>query len=179
MFIRLSFFPNAYLATAVSRAVSEFCHVVLRDPDLIDRIHMAAHELAENVAKYSVASPVNLEVELAENEGLHVLIIRARNSAAPERLAEVQRRLAELKATDDPAALYYHLIQESLTREGGSGLGLARIRAESGLDLDYSISGNELTVILKSAVPAPPPLGAVEEIAPSDTGFAESLRAGA
>lgn len=172
LFVRLSFAPNAYLASAVSLAVSEFCRLAFRDPDLIERVHMAAHELAENVAKYAIASPVTVDVELAENEKLHVLTIRARNTATPERLAEVQRRLAELKATTDPAALYDHLIQESLTREGGSGLGLARIRAESGLDLDYEISGNELTVILSSSLPESPPLGSVEETPPDSSGRA-------
>ncbi len=36
--------------------------------------------------------------------------------------------------------------------EGVSGLGLARVRAEGGLDVDYKIEGNELTIIAHAPV---------------------------
>jgi hypothetical protein len=162
LFIRLSFFPNEYFVSAISRLVSDFCQIGLRDLDISSRFHMAAHELAENVTKYSTKSRVSLEVELAEKDGLHTLSVRTRNHTSPDRLAEVEKRLKELKATKDPVGLYDRMIEETAPLEGVSGLGLARIRAEGGLDFDYTIEGDELTMVVQAPVPRPPPLGALD-----------------
>lgn len=159
LYICLSFFPNEYLVSAISQLVSNFCQIGLRDLDISSRFHMAAHELAENITKYSTASRVSLEVELAETGGVHTLSVRTQNQAAPERLEELEKRLEELKTTNDPVGLYDRMIEQSAPLEGVSGLGLARIRAEGGLDFDYRIDGNEVTLVVQSLVPKPPPLG--------------------
>jgi hypothetical protein len=164
LFICLSFFPSEYLVSAVSQLVSDFCQIGLRDLDVSSRFHMAAHELAENITKYSTASRVSLEVELAETDGVHTLSVRTKNQASPARLAEVEKRLEELKTTKDPVGLYDRMIEESAPLEGVSGLGLARIRAEGGLDFDYRINGNELTLVVQGPVPAPPPLGPSDRV---------------
>jgi hypothetical protein len=164
LFICLSFFPNEYLVSAVSQLVSDFCQIGLRDLDISSRFHMAAHELAENITKYSTASRVSLEVELAETDGVHTLSVRTKNEASPDRLAAVEKRLEELKTTKDPVGLYDRMIEESAPLEGVSGLGLARIRAEGGLDFDYRINGNELTLVVQAPVPAPPPLGPSDRV---------------
>ncbi len=79
--------------------------------------------------------------------------ISARNEASPERLREVERRLFELKAASDHRLKHYdELICETAMVEGVSGLGLARVRAEGGLDVDYTIEGNELTIIAHAPV---------------------------
>jgi hypothetical protein len=116
---------------------------------------MAAHELAENITKYSTTARVSLEVELSETAGVHTLSVKTRNRASPERLVEVERRLKELKSTTDPLELYDRMIEATAPLEGVSGLGLARIRAEGGMDFDYKIDGNELTLIVQAAVPKP------------------------
>jgi hypothetical protein len=163
LYVCVSFFPNEYLVSAISQLVSDFCRVGLRDLDISSRFHMAAHELAENITKYSTASRVSLEVELAEVHGVHTLSVRTCNEAAPERIVELARRLEELKTTPDPVGLYDRMIEQSAPLEGVSGLGLARIRAEGGLDFDYRIKGNEVTLVVQSLVPKPPPM------APSDS----------
>jgi hypothetical protein len=164
LFICLSFFPSEYLVSAVSQLVSDFCQIGLRDLDISSRFHMAAHELAENITKYSTASRVSLEVELSETDGVHTLSVRTKNEASPDRLAEVEKRLEELKTTKDPVGLYDRMIEESAPLEGVSGLGLARIRAEGGLDFDYRINGNELTLVVQAPVPAPPPFGPSDRV---------------
>lgn len=163
LYICLSFFPNEYLVSAISQLVSDFCQIGLRDLDISSRFHMAAHELAENITKYSTASRVSLEVELAEVGGEHTLSVRTCNQAAPDRIVELEQRLQELKTTSDPVALYDRMIEQSAPLEGVSGLGLARIRAEGGLDFDYRIEGNEVTLVVQSLVPKPPPLGPDEQ----------------
>jgi hypothetical protein len=144
--------------------VSDFCQIGLRDLDISSRFHMAAHELAENITKYSTASRVSLEVELAETGGVHTLSVRTKNQAAPDRLDELRARLEELKTTQDPMGLYDRMIEQTAPLEGVSGLGLARIRAEGGLDFDYRINGNELTLVVQAPVPAPPPLGPMDRV---------------
>lgn len=155
LFVCLSFCPSESLVSAISQLVNDFCQVGLRDLDISYRFRMAAHELAENITKYSTTSRVSLEVEFSEAAGVHMLSVRTRNETSPERLVEVERRLKELKAAPDPAELYDRMIEESAPLDGVSGLGLARIRAEGGLEFDYQISGNELTLVVQAPVPKP------------------------
>ena len=157
LFICMSFCPSEYLVSAISQLVSDFCQIGLRDLDISSRFHMAAHELAENITKYSTTSRVSLEVELSEVGGQHVLSVKTRNHASPERLVEMEKRLKELKFTEDPMGVYDRMIEETAPLEGVSGLGLARIRAEGGLDFDYKIDGNELTLVVHGPVPKPAP----------------------
>ena len=161
LFICMSFCPSEHLVSAISQLVSDFCKIGLRDLDISSRFHMAAHELAENITKYSTTSRVSLEVELSERDGVHILSVKTRNEASPERLKEVERRLQELKLTKDPVELYDRMIEQSAPLDGVSGLGLARIRAEGGLEFDYAIDGNELTLVVQAPVPKPTPPEAV------------------
>ena len=154
LFLRLAFCPSTSLVSAISRLVSDFCRQGLSDLDISSRFHMAAHELAENMTKYSSGAAVSLEVELSEQAGEHLLTLRTRNHASPERLREVSKRLAEIRAAVDPSKLYDRLIEESAPLEGVSGLGLARIRAE-GLEFDYAIRGDELTLIVQERFSKP------------------------
>ncbi|XXS67748.1 hypothetical protein WMF43_29745 [Sorangium sp. So ce131] len=146
LFLCITFFPNERMASGVLRLVSSFCSMVLDDANVSSRFYMAAHELAENITKYSCGPRVSLELALEGAESSCVMKIRARNEASPERLREVERRLLSLKTADDPVKHYDALICETAMVEGVSGLGLARVRAEGGLDVDYTIEGNELTI---------------------------------
>ena len=116
------------------------------------RFYMAAQELAENITKYSTGSNVTLQVELEEVNGEHIMRVFAKNETSPERMAEASRRLAEIKAATNPTALYDRIARECAPRDDVSGLGLARIRAEGGLELDYEINGNELTISVHAPV---------------------------
>lgn len=148
LFIRMNFHPDQSLVSAISRLVSDFSKVALCDADVSSRFYMAAHELAENMAKYSASPCVSLDLELVEAEGVPRLTMRTKNHIPPERLLELERRLSELQSAPDPVELYDRLIEETAPLKGVSGLGLARIRAE-GLELDYTIAGNELTLIVR------------------------------
>jgi hypothetical protein len=61
-----------------------------------------------------------------------------KNRAAPERMADARWRLDALAAANDPIAHYDELIRESAGRRDVSGLGLARIPAESEMELYYA-----------------------------------------
>ena len=49
-------------------------------------------------------------------------------------------------------ALYDRMIARSTTRSFGSGLGLARIRAEAEMNLSYSLRGDEVTITAEARV---------------------------
>ncbi|KYF95336.1 hypothetical protein BE20_04760 [Sorangium cellulosum] len=138
LFLCITFFPSERMATAVLRLVSSFCAMVLDDANVSSRFYMAAHELAENITKYSTGPRVSLELVMEEAESSCILKIRAR-----ERLREVERRLFALKTASDPVKHYDDLISETAMLE---------VRAEGGLDVDYKIEGNELTITAHAPV---------------------------
>lgn len=154
LFVQLAFCPTPSLVSGIARLVSDFCRTGLRDLDVTTRFHMAAHELTENIAKYSTSSRAMLEIELTETDGSRLLTLRTKNHTSRDRLVEVEKRLKELQEAVDPAQLYDRLIEETAPLEGVSGLGLARIRAE-GLSFNYTISGDELTLIVQEPLPPP------------------------
>jgi hypothetical protein len=130
----------------MSRLVSDFCQMVLEDEDTSSRFHMAAHELAENLSKYSTGSPVSLEVQLMDVGEECMMKVCAHNQTSAEKLQEVEERLVALQDAENPIQHYDRLIRETAAVPDISGLGLARIRAEGDLDVEYTIAGNELTI---------------------------------
>ena len=120
LFVSLSFTPKANLVSAISKLVADFCSVAMENADTAWLFYMAAHELAENVTKYSTSSNVSLEVEMSEREGKHVMKITSRNETTPERLRETARRLDAIKNAEDPVALYDQLVLESAPMRGVS-----------------------------------------------------------
>jgi hypothetical protein len=58
----------------------------------------------------------------------------------------------ELRAATDPIAYYDRLIRATAPVLGSSGLGLARIRAEAGLDVDCSVSGREVSIVVQATM---------------------------
>ena len=75
-----------------------------------------------------------------------------KNNALPERLTDTRQRLDALAAAQDKVAHYDAMIRESAGRRDGSGLGLARILAESEMDLRYSIDRSTLTITAEITV---------------------------
>ena len=84
--------------------------------------------------------------------GIDALGCRA-TASSPSRCSLARRTCqSELMA-------FYDRMIEGMVPRGVSGLGLARIRADAGLDLDDAIDGDELTLVVHSPVSRPPPLG--------------------
>ncbi len=75
------------------------------------------------------------------------MTITTKNRATGDRLVKVRHALDEVVNAEDPAALYNQLMRRAAKRtDGGSGLGLGRIRAEGDLSLSYSIEGDTLVI---------------------------------
>jgi hypothetical protein len=150
--IRLEFVPEMRLIWRTSRYVRDFYGNVLADPDACARVMLTAHELLENAAKYSADGVGQLEIELVERDQQTYVQIRLSNRASPESLAELRRFFDESGRTADPIALYDQMIVRTAQRTEGSGLGLARIRAEGEMALGYSVAGDRVTLVAETPV---------------------------
>ncbi len=153
MLVRLQFFPSERVVAGVARLVADSCRAVFDDVETTSRFYLATYELVENLVKYSSGTSACVELELeGQDAAVSMLTIRARNRGTPERLNAVRERLTALRSAEDPVVYYDHLIAESAPRSGTSGLGLARLRAEAELDLDFAIVGEELTVSARAPI---------------------------
>ena len=150
----LAFEPSPAFMQRVIRWLTEFCQLTLADLEMVARLRLAVSELVENVVKYGMQPNVSVEVELIERDGAPLLRLGTRNRTSPEYLERADRLLSQLKSADDPVAFYDALVRESAPRVGVSGLGLARIRAEGELDLDYKIDGDELWIWVEAPIDA-------------------------
>lgn len=150
--IRLEFVPDPRLVWRTSRYVRDFYGSVLEDADACARVMLTAHELMENSAKYSADGVGQLEVQLVERDGQAYVQIRTSNRASAESLAELRRFFDENGRTPDPIAFYDEMIARTARRSEGSGLGLARIRAEGEMVLRYSVDGDVVSVIAETPV---------------------------
>jgi hypothetical protein len=145
--IRLDFVPEMRLIWRTSRYVRDFYGNVLADPDACARVMLTAHELLENAAKYSADGHGQLDIELVDRDGQPHVRIATRNLASAERLTELRRFFDESGRTPDPIALYDQMIARTAQRTDGSGLGLARIRAEGEMDLGAEIRDATVNIL--------------------------------
>jgi hypothetical protein len=112
---------------------------------------MVAHELLENLTKYAGDGPVRLEVEVQSHQDRHQVKITSTNQASTERLAELQLILEEISETREPRATYLRYMADSVAKVEGSRLGLARIRAEGEMEIQYTLHGNEITICAQAS----------------------------
>ncbi len=145
--VRLSFsLPALQRWISPSRGyIVEILQPIFIDDDEVDRLAIATHELLENCVKYSSSDHVHFEFEVNREGDEAVANIRTTNSALLSHITELRRRIDALNAAHDPIAHYDEIIRESLI-QGGSSLGLARVRAESGVHLSYQIQKDVVVV---------------------------------
>jgi hypothetical protein len=151
--ICLTFRPNVPLISSTRRYVTDFLHAALKDEEATSRVALAVHELLENTLRYSSDGEAKLDVSLdKDNESGHPRVeVRASNRTSAAQIRDVASRIDALSTAADPMDLYVKMMIEGAHREG-SGLGLARIVAESGMDLAYEVEGDRLTICASVAV---------------------------
>jgi hypothetical protein len=152
-YFELSFSPNVRLVPTVRRFVSEFYAGALHSNETISQLAVATHELLENAVRYSTDGNTMLRVGLKRKPATDRVTIDTRNHASPSSIDVVRRLLDELAAAPDPDVYYQLLMRRSAKRTDGSGLGLGRVRAESGMDLSYAIDGCEVHVHAQAEFP--------------------------
>jgi anti-sigma regulatory factor (Ser/Thr protein kinase) len=119
----ISFAPDVEQVSVIRRFVQEYYEPILGDPDLLARLAVVVHELLENAASYSADGECQLSIGIAVNAIIH-----------------------GLGDATDPLDVYRKQLEAASQREGGSGLGLARIRGEAEMTLALDFAGNRVCV---------------------------------
>jgi hypothetical protein len=138
--------PPQAMVTPLCQSLLELCRQQL-DADAATRLRLTAHELLENIAKYSAPAACELRFELYRTpSGALYASVQTRNVPIADNLGDVEARLAALTAARDPLAHYDSIIADSAGRPAGSGLGLARIHAETEYRLQHRFEGSDLVI---------------------------------
>jgi hypothetical protein len=134
----LAFRDHGWLSPSVRNLVVRMCTEYLVSEDVSQQLVTAVQELLENLVKYSASERSVLDFELLVLDGQPTARLCTQNHASPSHLDEVRRLLDGIIGAADPLELYRYMVAGSGDRPG-SGLGLARLRAEVGLALSYRI----------------------------------------
>jgi hypothetical protein len=141
-YFHLVFRPNIVLVSTVRRFTGEFYERVLVDRELASRLALATHELLENAVAYASEPETAIRIEI-DNDLLNV---QTWNRATQDNINGLRELMEEVSAAPDPVAFYYQLLEKNALREDGSGLGIARVRAECGMTLSYQIDNDRVCI---------------------------------
>lgn len=148
--LKLDFRPSVDLVSVVRRFVSDFYSRILVDPDAGSRIALAVHELLENTLKHSIDGETSVTIDVDQIGESSAIVIASSNRAAPENMQQVSSLLDEMGRSMDPLVHYLELLHRNARRTDGSGLGLARIRAEGEMSMRYSINADRITIFAET-----------------------------
>lgn len=149
----LRFPPVKSFVAVATDFVRVYCAAVAPDADTLSRIALCAHELAENVVKYSSGGMCTMEVSIRvpKTAGSTIeLSLTTKNAATQEQLEKAEHYLEQLEKAENAERFYDRCIAESVTREVGSGLGLARIRAEGLMEITHEVTGGDISVTARA-----------------------------
>jgi hypothetical protein len=145
----LRFPPVKSFVAVATDFVRVYCAAVAPDADTLSRIALVAHEMAENVVKYSAGGLCTMEVSIRvpKTPGSAIeLSLTTKNRATPEQLEKAESYLVQLEKAENAERFYDKCIAESVTRDVGSGLGLARIRAEGLMQIGHEVAGADISI---------------------------------
>ena len=132
------------------------CERSLADDDMSTQLGLVTRELLESADKCSAEAETRGRVSLtpwSESLSEIAVTIRTHNRATPENLHNVRHLITRVREAEDPFLFYQDLITASAD-EVGSGLGLARIRAETELTIDFTIEGDTVEIVAHALVHA-------------------------
>jgi hypothetical protein len=159
--LHLCFAPNAALIGAVRRFVVDFFERVLAHEEMGDRLGLVAHELLENAIKYSTDPSAVVSLLIVRATRSSEIRIQTQNAASPAHIKRLKGIVDAMGAANDAMAFYQQLMRDSVRRNEGSGLGLARIWAEGEMRLSLTIEDNEVQLSAVTLAPVearyPPP----------------------
>lgn len=145
--------PPQGMVTPLCQSLLELCRPVFQDEDAAARLRLTAHELVENIVKYSSDAACELRFELRRTgNGALEARVQTRNEPRPENRPDAEARLTALTAAEDPLEHYDSIIADSARQPAGSGLGLARIHAETEYRLSHRFEGDSLFIVASGEV---------------------------
>ncbi len=151
-YFELSFSPNVQLVSMVRRFVAEFYSESLGNEEVTSRLEVATHELLENAVRYSADGNTAIRIGIKREPELRIQINTANRAELPY-IVTMRHTLEELIAAPDPDAHYQLLMRRSIKRTEGSGLGFARVRAESGMIISYQVEGDLVRIRAEARFP--------------------------
>lgn len=149
--VELDFRPSLELVSSVRRFVTSVYEQLLSSPHEASRIGVATHELLENAVRCSSDGTVNIRIEV-EVGSQPAVLITTKNQARAEDIQSLVGLVDAMNAAPDPMLHYTGLMRANAKRPVGSGLGLARVRAECDLRIDLAIDGDLVTVTGRGVV---------------------------
>lgn len=156
-YFELTFRPNVELISDVRRFVASFYEKILGDPDATSRIALATHELLENAAKYSTDGEATIRIEVTAT--CAAIRIRLWNRTRKEHISILHERFEEMLQLSDPFVYYQCLLERTAKLKEGSGLGLARLRAEADMQLSCEIEDDRVCIVADTFVQPNAPRG--------------------
>lgn len=147
-YFHVSFRPNVKLISTVRRFTEEFYDRVLDDHEISEKVALATHELLENAVAYACDGETGVRVELTDDQ----LIVKTWNRATPEKLETLKAVIDEMNRATDPDDYYQILMNKTAYRTDGSGLGLARIRAEAEMAITYVVETDRVCIQAQATV---------------------------
>ncbi|MEB3284343.1 MAG: hypothetical protein VKN33_03540 [Candidatus Sericytochromatia bacterium] len=143
----ISFSPQWWSYVSSTRImVASFCNVQLANEEIADKVAMSAQELLENAVKYSASPDDNVTLEFQIHEG-ESIVLEVRNRANRSQIEGLRAHFAEISEGDPLMAYLARMQRIAQNPEAeGSQLGLARIRYETGCDLEMRIDDDVITM---------------------------------
>ncbi len=148
----INFAPNVELVSSVRRFAATLYSRLL-GAEAADMVALATHELLENAVRYATSDVTYVRVELVRAEGAVEVTITTRNRAKPADVAALRDVVEQLAKTEDPFVYYQQRMRETAHRREGSGLGLARVRAEADMSVSCDVKGEFLIVAGRATFP--------------------------
>jgi two-component sensor histidine kinase len=143
MRLRVALVPDTSGISLAHHAVDDLSRRILKDQDLGWRVAMVAHELLDNARRHGAGGTAELSVEIDVTEDGHVANMRVRSRSTPAQIELLRTTLAEVQGAADAWSYYLRVAQKTAGQKDGSGLGLARIRAEGEMALSATFEADD------------------------------------
>lgn len=146
----LCFRPSASLIHVVRKFVSDFYEQLLQDSDAVSRVALSTYELLENGVKYSLDGATALSITVDRHAPRSVVVIRLQNRAAGEHIQALREVFDEMAKYPDAFTYYQVAMERSAKKKVGSGLGIARVRAEGEMHMSYSVEDDRVCIVAQT-----------------------------
>ena len=147
-YVELGFGNNWKYVTSIRTFIQNFICISLNSIENADKISLASSELVENAIKYSSRDDIPIRFKLTIGKaGSEVrLRMEVQNHSTDENIEIIKVEFDKIMK-NSPYEAYLKKVEEIAARDDGKTmLGLARIRYETGCELNIKIENTILTI---------------------------------